>query len=228
MIVQNEDRINAAMAVVCDKLLWEYSSEFDECRNDEIIASENLKKQINYILKKDKHKKSLISGVRTIRRLAVCIMSAVMAFILIGMCIKPLRENIVNAIWTWYNDYIKVEYSSEKEDIKNYIHKKVTYLPDGYKLKEEHIENDGYFAIFSNDSELLFYDENYSNNSILNIDNTEVTKTEVYINDIKGIWIDYNKEGVYNILYWNEDGITYTISALLSQDEILEIAKSLK
>lgn len=227
-MVESEDKINAVMNVVCNKLMWEYSNEFDKCRNENITASKTLQNRIESLLNKDERHRNLITALKTIRRIAVCVMSAIVAFILIGMCIRPLRENVINAIWTWYNDYIKVEYSSEKEDTENYLQKRVTYLPDGYKLKEEHVENDSYFAIFSNDSELLFYDENYSNNSVLNIDNTDVTKTEVYINGIKGVCVCYNKKDVYNILYWNEDGITYTISSLLPQDEMLLIAKGVK
>ncbi len=228
--MNKDDRFEAQIAIACQRLLLEYAEEFDETGKNGGKASAELRKRIEKLLDADERRKQLLISLRAVRRVAVYAACILVALAMIGACIRPVREYFLDAVFTWYEDYMDVTYPAmekTKVEKESRVHKTLGYIPEGYAFEMENEDRMGYTIQYRNENLLLQYQELYVDTNI-SVNNQDVTATGVIIDETEGILFVYKNDERRINLVWNIDGVVYMITADLSSEEILKVAESIE
>ena len=221
--------LEASMRIIVQSLIDECDKFISECENEEIEVPEKLKHEIHNALVREKLSRIRKIVVMASKRIAVAIM--ILSTLLTVACasIKPLRENVFNAIITWYEDYFTFAFNESEgsDEISSVTDISFEYLPDGYTITSD-VAAGKYREVLIEDGENLitflrrpFADEKH------NIDNhlTEVEKIEINHRTIVHLTDD---EGTANIFSWLENGYWYMLSSSIDTVEMIKILENLK
>lgn len=219
--------LEASMRIIVQPLVDECDLFISECENDDIDIPKKLKKQIHNVLLKERlnHIGKII--IMASKRIAVVIM--ILSTLLTVACasIKPLRENIFNAIITWYEEYFTFTFTEETEEITDVNNMTFTYLPEGYTITSD-VSADRYREVLiENGENLITYlrrpyseEDDYFDEHLIEIDEIKVKdRTIMYLTDAKGNT---------NVFTWIENGYWYMLDADIDKAELMKIIEYLK
>ena len=192
--------------------------------DNDIEPSNSFKAKINEIINgtKEEH------GVRAPKRLAIVLLSLVVAFTL-AMSISAIRQRVVDFVVSIYENGISVIFerknTSENSDLEEIY--SPTYLPEGYTIVENKNFGTKIEYKWSNGiDEISYLQSNLSGD--LKIDNENAEEIEL---DCQGLKVYCSlKYGKYKA-YWSDDKYLYIMgfsSNDISIEEIESIIMSVK
>lgn len=218
--------LEASMRIIVQPLVDECDLFISECENDDIDIPEKLKKQIHTALLREK-----LNHIRTVvliasKRIAVTVMILATLFTVACASIEPLRENIFNAIVTWYEEYFTFAFGEGSEEVTNVKDMTFTYLPEGYAITSD-VSAGGYREVLIENGENLitYLRRPYSDEEDM-FDNHLTVVDEIEINNRKVIYLT-NPEGNTNVFTWSENGYWYMLDSDIEKAEMIKIIENL-
>lgn len=219
--------LEASMRIIVQPLIEECDKFVSECENDDIEVPEKLKQEIHNALVREKLSKIRKIVVMASKRIAVAIM--ILSTLLTVACasIKPLRENVFNAIITWYEDYFTFAFAESPEEVTSMTDLTFTYLPDGYAITSD-VSAGGYREVLiENGEKLITYlrrpyseEDDYFDEHLIKMEEIDINdRTVVYLTDAKGST---------NAFTWIENGYWYMLDADIDKAELIKIIEYLK
>lgn len=219
--------LEASMRIIVQPLIDECDKFISECENDEIEVPEKMKQEIHSVLVKEKISKIRKIIIMASKRIAVAIM--ILSTLLTVACasIKPLRENVFNAVITWYEDYFTFAFDERPEEVTSVNDLTFTYLPDGYAITSD-VSAGGYREVLiENGEKMITYlrrpyleEDDYFDEHLIKMDEFEINdRIVIYLTDVKGST---------NALTWIENGYWYMINSDIDKSELIKIIEYLK
>ena len=219
--------LEASMRIIVQPLIDECDKFVSECENDEIEVPEKLKHEIHNALVREKLSRIRKIVVMASKRIAVAIM--ILSTLLTVACasIKPLRENVFNAIITWYEDYFTFAFAESTDEVTSVNDLIFTYLPDGYAITSD-VSAGGYREVLiENGEKLITYlrrpyaeEDDYFDEHLIKMDEIEINdRTVVYLTDAKGST---------NSFTWLENGYWFMINSDIDKSELIKIIEYLE
>ncbi len=215
----------ASMRIIAQSLLDECDDFVNECKKEEINIPDSLPKKIRKTINKEKmiHIRSIV--YKASKSVAVAVMIFATLFMVACASIKPLRENIYNAIVTWYEEYFTFAFAEEPEKITDVKEVEFKYLPDGYAIASDVTAGNYREVLIENGEHLISYVQRpYDKNGDM-LDNHLTTFMEIEINNRNVIYIDDN--GNNNIFTWVENGYWHMIDSDIEYTEIIKVIENL-
>jgi len=218
--------LEASMRIIVQPLVDECDKFISECENDDIEIPEKLKKQVHNALIKEKYHKIQKVIVIISKRIAVAIM--ILSTLLTVACasIKPLRENVFNAIITWYEDYFTFAFDESSDEFSIVTDMTFTYLPEGYTITSD-VSAGGYREVLIENGDNLItylrrpysYENDYMDSHLTEIEEIEINdRTVVYFTDAKGS---------SNVFTWIENGYWYMLASDINREELIKIIENI-
>lgn len=181
--------------------------------------------------KTSKDRNKILHPIYWSKRTAVALLAVVvMAF---GAMVAGARETV-----TWLNDHsfefqdgflkIRRERRTKYISPEKFAKAELTYVPEGYELKEENLSKSigKYIGVYMNDEEKsLFFMQMVAGNTDFNLTADDLSPEYIVINGHIGYYIQ--AENVDSILFC-DDNFMYVVAGDFEKDELMKIAEGIK
>ena len=222
--------LNASMRIILQPLVEEIDAVIETSTDAERELPDELKKRISKVLfghkLKSFRKYALVIG----KRAAVFLM--ILATLLTAACasIKPLRENIFNAIITWYDEYFAFAFNNEEESPENTAEitdETFSYLPEGYTITSDMSAGKYREVLIENGETRISYWRKPHTGKSHRMDSNFIVAEEIEIQGHTVIYLN-NPEKNANILTWVENGYEFLLSAAIDKSELIKILEGIE
>ncbi|MBQ7921467.1 MAG: DUF4367 domain-containing protein [Clostridia bacterium] len=225
----NPDRTNpsyesAVMRAVIQPLIAEELALFDMYNAIPHAYSQDFLHRLQKLFQRDRVLQSRRASVKWVKRIAVCLALAAAITLTACVAIKPLRDNMTEAIVSLYTHYVGIQFSSEATAS---VPKKPMYLPEGYELILESDAGGYYTACYRKGWRLMEFLRYPDDMGEIVYDNINHTIENVNIGRISGILLS-GANKCPNILTWSEQGYTYSIHGYADKEELMRIAENIQ
>jgi len=221
--------LNASMRIILQPLVEEIDDVIEASTDADQELPDELKKRISKVLFGHKlnnfRKYALVIG----KRVAVFLMILTTLLTVACASIKPLRENIFNAIITWYDEYFTFAFNNEEESPVNTTEiadEKFEYLPAGYAITSDMSAGKYREVLIENGETLISYWRKPHTGKSHMIDSNFIVVGELEILDHTIIHLTHPEKNA-NIFTWVENGYEFKISATIDKSEIIKIIENL-
>ena len=222
--------LNASMRIILQPLVEEIDAVIETATDADCELPDKLKKRISKVLFGHKlnnfRKYTLVIG----KRVAVFLM--ILATLLTVACasIKPLRENIFNAIIIWYDEYFTFAFNKESESQEStteITYEEFSYLPEGYTITSDMSAGKYREVLIENGETLISYWRKPHTGKSHMIDSNFIVVGELEILDHTVIYLTHPEKNT-NILTWVENGYEFLISADIDKSELIKILEGIE
>ena len=209
-------------------------------KTDEYAPTKQQIKEFEKISKKQLRKKKIksLSFKLKVYRTATALGVLLLIFNVSVVSVPAMKEKTLEFFMKTYNDHTDIgKYPGEKvEDVKNVSDDRftiklskeyeITYLPEGFKLRDMHKDEIGWEANYYNEDKLIMFSQSSLNGTDLSIDTENTKNTYVDINGQQAFMTE--KENLVNMV-WRVDENIITVSGIdVSKKEIIKVARSVK
>lgn len=221
--------LNASMRIILQPLVEEIDAVIEASTDADQELPDELKKRISKVLfghkLKSFRKYALVIG----KRAAVFLMILMTLLTVACASIKPLRENIFNAIITWYDEYFTFAFNNEEgpENTAEITDEKFSYLPEGYTITSDMSAGKYREVLIENGETLISYWRKPHTEKSHMIDSDFIVVGEIEIQGHTVIYLN-NPETNANILTWVENGYEFMISAVIDKSELIKILEGIE
>ena len=200
--------------------------------NEETVAtvtlSENFKERMRKMLSRQKCGFFVLFG--TVGRRVASIMIAILVTATVAtISVEALREPVVQFFTEVFEKFTQVFFVDDTPDTPQVAMEKraPSYIPEGYVMDKEDDFSYVYRItyIHSETGEKIRYNQQWKESGLMVTDTENTQHSPIMVGDHQGIM--YNNKGTLSIVY-SDDQYTYTLTAPLSLDELLIIAKSIE
>ena len=200
--------------------------------DDETVSamtlSEDFQKRMRTVLNRQKHGFYVLFGTAG-RRAASILLTVLTTAAVTTVSVEALREPVVQFFTRIYERFTQVFFVDDTPDARMvemelYL---PTYIPEGYELEEEEVLPYIHRATYkhSNSNNKIHYKQRWKESGLMVADTENTQYSPVNIGDYEGI--AYRNKDMFTLIYSN-NLYTYTLSAPLPLDELIEIAKSIQ
>lgn len=209
-------------------------------KSDEYAPTKQQIKEFEKISKKQLRKKKIKSMNFKLKvyRTATVLGVLLLIFNISVVSVPAMKEKTLEFFMKTYKDHTDIgKYPGEKvEDVKNVSDDRftiklskeyeITYLPEGFKLRDMHKDEIGWEANYYNEDKLIMFSQSSLNGTDLSIDTENTKNTYVDINGQQALVTE--KENLVNMV-WRVDENIITVSGIdVSKEEIIKVAKSVE
>ena len=209
-------------------------------KTDEYAPTKQQIKEFEKISKKQLCKKKIksLSFKLKVYRTATALGVLLLIFNISVVSVPAMKEKTLEFFMKTYDDHTDIgKYPGEKvEDVKNVSDDRftiklskeyeITYLPEGFKLRDMHKDEAGWNADYYNEDKLIMFSQSSLNGTDLSIDTENTKNTYVDINGQQAFMTE--KENLVNMV-WRVDENIITVSGIdVSKKEIIKVARSVK
>ncbi len=216
-----------------DEIFTEYALAINKNRDkyiESLINDSSEAKRTPAITTSNTTSKSTWTG----KRIASLVAILILIFALSVGVVEAAKRILYNGKFIEHNDHAEVLWGDNEEESKSYKGFEVTYIPDGYKLQDEEVENfDGQvhffkqYALGDKTIEIQIAPREYLK---ITFDN-ETTLREVIEFEGKEAIHHYNdvSEFYTDALNWTDGTYEYMISGYFENDEeLFKVARGIK
>lgn len=209
-------------------------------KTDEYAPTKQQIKEFEKISKKQLCKKKIksLSFKLKVYRTATALGVLLLIFNISVVSVPAMKEKTLEFFMKTYDDHTDIgKYPGEKvEDVKNVSDDRftiklskeyeITYLSEGFKLRDMHKDEAGWNADYYNEDKLIMFSQSSLNGTDLSIDTENTKNTYVDINGQQAFMTE--KENLVNMV-WRVDENIITVSGIdVSKKEIIKVARSVK
>ncbi len=217
---------NASMRIIAQPLLDECDRFVDECEKDDVIVPDSLPKKIHRTIIKEKITRIRSTAFAVGKRAAVAVVIFAAVFMAACASIKPLRENIFNAIVTWCEEYFTFAFDEKTDGNAEAKVVKFNYLPEGYAVTSDKTIGDYREVLIENDENLIAFLQRPCAENDDMLDEQLTVLDELEINDRDVIFMTDGEEK-NKIFTWVEGGYWYMINSDIEYSELVKIIENL-
>ena len=221
--------------MVTDEFLYQYVPLVDEAMihaiEQEVTSdykfSNKFKRKMRALIKWERRSKIVRAATWISRRAAIFFIAVLGSALVITMSVKAYRIRFLDAVKKIYEDYIEIRYAPTETDEEYHIYS-FSYIPDGYTLIEEDIED--IFATYSYENERgkqIYMNQYVAGISTVLLDSEYDTETNYNIDEYL-LKIQKYKDGAKNVYYEYGEYVFLMTFDDLSDTEIIKMVESLK
>ena len=206
------------LALACELSLNDWFATFP----DEIPAAERSKKH-------EKWKKNLFNKMRndryhrfTTKTVKVMLIAATLCALLLTAFVVPSSREFIVDHFDIFSRYKLTESNNNAVDGKI----TVGYIPEGFELTNENVLERLIINDYYDSNGEFFIISKSSSSTEVDLD-TEmgITESVVVNNTSYSYYVDKNN---YNYLVWTQNDYVYHVNGIISKDELLKIAETVK
>jgi len=167
-------------------------------------------------------------ALKIVKTASLLVMSAVVLIFAAAMCIQPIRAAFLDAVRTWYEDYISIEFE-EKEFTGEFQAMLPTYIPkDWYVFKEQINEVSVEYIIKNGDGRELGYTQHKSDTTLnILIDNTNCTEEIIALKNGEEAYLYKHDDNSYHIIWMDKYKFEIFTNGL-ELKQLMKIVNSIK
>ncbi|MBE6568819.1 MAG: DUF4367 domain-containing protein [Ruminococcaceae bacterium] len=214
----------AAMRMVIQPLVEEDLALFDRYNTVPHTYSGHFRKRLRYLFRRNRTVQYGRTAAKWGRRAAVCFAAVIVAGMTACAAIRPLRENVTEAIVSLYTHYVGIRFETDGTAA---IPKKPVYLPEGYERILETDTGGYYTACYRKGALLLEFLRYPDGMGEVVYDNLNHAIENVEIDGIRGVLL-VGTNRYPTILTWSEHGYTYSIHGYADREELIRIAENIQ
>ncbi len=216
------EKLNAAFEIynmeLCDSLPHDYELE-------NITFSESFDSKMQKLLKLEQ--KPYFYMINTVgKRVAIIILSVLIALTATTFSVKALREAVIDFITETFKTHTKISVNVDETPQQKNV-KKVCphYIPQGYEIESELDFGTMYRIIFNNDqNNPIEYNQKFNYGTSYNANTENIEYERIQINSLDGI--SYTKDECRTVIFADEV-YYYTIQGNASIEELIKMAESI-
>lgn len=187
--------------------------------------SEKFNKDMDRFFKKQKNRLLIKKIKKYSQRAAVIILIFGVLSGIAVFSVQAWRVKFLNFIMeiTHTDTTINFDENSKGDTFSN---EDVTlgYVPEGFKLEKSESRGNGLFLVFTNnDKDFRLKINSVSGSLSIDTENADIQKLK-----INGMDALYSSNNNINIIVWQNDELTYSLSSNLDKDEIIRIVENVK
>ena len=225
------ERFDMLLRIAMEELALEEVEFCNSIDPSPLLISEQTQQKVCRMIRLNNIKATFKTGFNVFKKMAVACMLVVTVAFSSAMCIEPVREAFVEAVVTWYEDYIAIHFKVEDIPDGNIRTSPIpNYLPQDWiiELSTENIATQTY-NIWGPNDEYIYYQHTFNKNTEVKVDNnTEQVEEILFSNGILGYLTYYSEDNTYNLIWCKEDGIFQLTSFDVDKATLLEIAQSIE
>lgn len=213
---------------VLKKALKQYQFEYLEDYRDEkyadIVVTDELNEKINELIKKRKTPHYFTNRIS--KKIAVVIMILFIAITTTVVSVDALRETISDFFVEIYEQFSLIVFEEDKNEseFENIQIHLPNYIPNGYKMTVEEVNNLSVFCEYKNENDILIFEQSIVSGMQIGIDTENTYVETIFIDD--GELLYYENKNEKSIIFYN-DSYSYMISGKISKEELIKIAQSI-
>ncbi len=230
---------NNYMKSVFEGLFASALEEYVKCEVDRLPSDGEIVKMYPYSskhLKKYIRKSNIVTKKtpvwqRNLKRVAIIILVTAVAFFGLMLTNKDVRAAISNAVVTWYNNFIKVDYSNstdvvnkDKDSVYDF---EIGYIPVGFDLVEKVEDNSVREYIYSNSNgdylSIGIYTAD-STDEVIDIEKTEFEKTTINGYETYVLYSEAERSGTVTM---GDRNFVVLIDAISDYSDLIKIAENI-
>ena len=226
----NDFEFSIAVKIAANRCLAADVEEFLALDTEDTVVDPNVEKRVARKLRFDEWKDVRRISVKTLKYAMIALVSAVSLFFGLAMSIQPVRAAFFGAIVTWYEDYIDVRYEEDTDDTEHdLVAVKLTYLPDGWSITDEHFDNGLYSCDITNSGDgFVRFSQNKDFETGLKVDSDVYEQEIVYLkNDTIESNLFILDDHKY-ILVWKDKYMFKLAADNIELEELIMIAEGIE
>ena len=185
-----------------------------------------IKREINYIKAHEKYHPALVM----LKRAAVIVLIVMSVAFASVMSVEAARNAIWEAITTWYEERIHLQYVGEENAYapETLLEYKEPTVGDDYE-RYVGMENEYAFLVeYENSTSLITYQQGILKDYDVWLSNHDSEKSVVEINGNRGELTSYVINGIdYHTIVWTDDVYAYSLSGNIELNELIRIAETI-
>lgn len=200
----------------------------DEKELSEVTLSDAFKERMQKLLRRQKYGFFVLFGTAG-RRVASILMAVLVAAAVTTVSVEALRKPVMEFFTQVFERFTQIFFVDDTPDTRMvemelYL---PTHIPEGYELEQEevlpYIHRTTYTHSYSNDK--IRYKQRWKESINVFADTENTNYSKITVNDYQGI--AYSNKDIVSLIYSDEQ-YTYTLSASLPLEKLIEIAKSIE
>ena len=203
----SEENFNLLLRLATNQSMDADMELFDSLDTSDITFNEKAEKRILRAIRHGNTAAVRKKWLNAIQRVAAVVLIVTTTFFAMAMCIEPVRAAFINAIVTWYEDYVSIWFGEKDADAPKTIEKEYTIanLPDGWTM--EKISEDSLSVVhmlYGPDGEMVVFQQSVQTGSDIFYDSTDCSEsTSVLESGITVTVLEYEDGRV--CLVWRAD-----------------------
>lgn len=224
----SEENFNLLLRLATNQSMDADMELFDSLDTSDITFNEKAEKRILRAIRHDNTEAVRKKWLNAIQRVAAVVLIVTTTFFAMAMCIEPVRAAFINAIVTWYEDYVSIWFGEKDADAPKTIEKEYTIanLPDGWTM--EKISEDSLSVVhmlYGPDGEMVVFQQSVQTGSDVLYDNDCYENSIPLKQDIIATVLEYEDGRV--CLTWRADYEFCLDGENVSRDVLISIANSM-
>ena len=229
MVKINDSQLRIALKVAIEQMIDEDIADTKKTPDNEIPEmSEAARLKILRKLQR-RCNTTAMTWRTTLKRVAAVILVAGTTLFATAMCIEPVRAAFIDAIVTWYNEYVGVLFLAD-ENVPSTIEQEYPpkNLPNGWTAEQINKSDANIFYIITNaDEGVIYYQQAVITDSELWLDNRSHSEERLVLENGNVSTVRSYDDGVID-LYFQDHYIFLISGESRYRDEIIAIANGIK
>jgi len=222
----SKNNFDLLLRLAADRVMASDVEQFDSIDTTGITISEKVENKILRMIRRSRTADTRKIWIRSLQRVAVIVLVVITATFTAAMCIEPIRAAFIDAVITWYDDYISILFI--RDEVKH--PKTIEYV---YEI--DNLPDDLYTTVISsnemmvltmingdNGEEIIFQQKVIDDNDIL-VDNNYLNISEIELfNNVTAFLYEYEENT--KILMWQDEYVFIFSSFNVNADTLINIA----
>lgn len=206
MVKINESNMRVILKLAAEQCLDEDVAAFDALDISDITVSRKTRNRVLRAASKAQTDASWHIFTQVLKKAAVICLVTVSLLFAAAMSIEPVRAAFWEAIVTWYDEYIGINFDYEDE---GYIPTKIERvilpdIPEGWETVE--LTSDSvtvFYMIYGTEGEYITYQQMTSDDGEIWVDNTDCIFEMILLNEKYDAYLCTHNDGRYQIIWKN-------------------------
>lgn len=222
--ILTESMLREAFGIYAENLLLEYPSPVELTESH--AFSPAFEAEMEMLVNKQKKPWAVLFRTAS-RRIAMLIVSILLSLTVTVFGVEAIRKPFIEFVvqtFETFTDVLFPDNNSENSEPVRYI--TPTYITDGYVLDSLQQDDVGQNIVyFTEDGIDLVYQQWIMDSTTWMLDTEDATLEEIMVGEMPGLF--FSNKG-YNNLLFKDNTYSFYLSGVLSKEELLKIAKSIK
>lgn len=185
-------------------------------------AEKKIKKMINQAIRKEKNRRI----VKRFPRIVAIVLIVIVICSITVMSVEAFRVPFLNLFVRTEEKITDIEFDQDQaNDDVDSLTDMFGYIPDGYELTFDDMQEQDTTFIFTNEREESIFINKFNGKGNYGVDTEGAEYDEIMINEYQGF---YSIKNGLATLVFTKNGYAYSISASIDLTEIIKIAENIK
>jgi len=224
------ERIDDLFRAAMEELALEDVEYCDSIPKTPLLVGDEVRRRISRAARISKVKTACVGALNVLKKVAVACLIVISFAFTCAMCIEPIREAIIEAVVTWYEDHIGFRFESDESSCDMNARPMPTDLPEGWRIElREQNESIRTYEIFGENGEFILYHYIIGLNNEIWVDDHADAVENILFDDGTKAYLTRDQGNGMLYLVWSRDYFGFQLTGYnISAEELIKIASSIK